>query len=223
MNPDISPDFRYSEKDAKIIQRVLKHKGTGKAIRTFSGMCRPITNYGYWFTLGSLWVDYTGWSDLAMWRALFGSKRPQRETSLMKPSELRAFNALPGTLRVFRAHRPGETEWISFTLSLQRASHFASLRGVAEVVEYTIPKAACIALFLRRDEYEIIALDAPRQATRVQAWKVVESTPNTCVITFPPQADFKHVANLPRAPRAPLLLVDELPEERACPPDGPPL
>ena len=95
MNQDISPDFRPNMRDARIIKGILKHEATPRAIERFARDANDLTDYAYWFTLGTLWVSYTGWSDLALWKRLFSSKRRNRETSLMKPSELDVLRALP--------------------------------------------------------------------------------------------------------------------------------
>ena len=67
--------------------------------------------------------------------------------------------ALPEVLTLYRAHRHGETDWLSFTLSLERACMFARLRGVNSIHEYRLPKASALCLFLRRDEFEVLTLE----------------------------------------------------------------
>jgi hypothetical protein len=83
----------------------------------------------------------------------------------MKPSELAAFEALPATLTAFRAHRPRETDWLSYTLSQRVAERFARERGVREVCEYSVDKSDVLALFTRRAEEEVLVLD-PAKARR---------------------------------------------------------
>lgn len=90
---DITPDFRWDRGDAKVAEKLLKHEATPEAIRIFSREAYKLTNSGYWFLLSTLWVSYTGWSDLYLWKKLFSSSRPLRETSIMKPSELKVFRS----------------------------------------------------------------------------------------------------------------------------------
>ena len=156
---DISPDFRWDKTDARIGRLLIEHAKTPEAVNLFDRHAYKLTNYGYWFFLSTLWVDYTGWSDLDLWKKLFSSSRPLRETSIMKPSELKVFHALANRLTVYRAHRPGETDWISCTLIGQKAAEFAFRRGVDEVKEYFVSKADVLCLFLRRGEYEVLILD----------------------------------------------------------------
>ena len=172
MIDDISPDFKPSRLDSEIIAKILPHAKTGKAIRVFNNVHRPLSDYGYWFTLSALWVDYTGWSELELWKRLFRSPRPNRETSIMKPSELTAFRNLPEELRVYRAHRTGESDWISFTLSLERAVMFARLRKVNVIHEYRMPKASALCLFLRRGEDEVLTLEK-EAASPVREFEIV--------------------------------------------------
>jgi hypothetical protein len=159
---DVSPDFVPDRLSSEVVKRVILHEGTPKAIQIFAAEQHKLTHYWYWFTLSTCWVSYSGWYHISNWRALFESSRPNRKTSIMKPSEVRAFDELPDQLRVYRAHRPGERDWISYTLSPTRAAMFADKRGVSEVGLYKIQKADCIALFLRRDEFEVLMLDPTR-------------------------------------------------------------
>lgn len=137
---DISPRFRWNAYDATVAQEMIRLEQTPEAVRRFAELCAGLSDYGYWFQLSTLWVSYTGWSDLALWRQLFGSERPGRRQCIMKPSELEALERLPNMLTVYRAHRPGETDWLSFTLSLDKAQMFAHKRGVKEVGRYRLYK-----------------------------------------------------------------------------------
>lgn len=160
VNGDISPQFRWNPKDAAIARELLKYEATPQAVIRFSQLCDALTDYSYWFLLGTLWVGYTGWSDLQLWKRLFSSRRPNRELSLMKPSELAIFRRLPDKLTVYRAHRPGETDWIAYTLDPQIAGRFARERGVDAVSEYTLRRRDVTALFLRRSEAEVLMLNS---------------------------------------------------------------
>lgn len=156
---DISPDFVYNATDAAIVRRLTLLAETPRAIVEFDRKCRRLSDYGYWFGLSTLWVSYTGFSDLRRWKRLFASDRPRRDTSLMKPSELAAWRRLPDEFPAFRAHRADEDDWIAYTLDPTTAARFARERGILEVTEYRIRKADALCLFLRRGESEVLVLD----------------------------------------------------------------
>lgn len=166
MNPsNISPDWRGSTRaEKRAIAKILEHEETPRAIQVFARESKQLGDYWYWFTLSTLWVQYTGFSELDLWRRLFRAKRPNRLTSLMKPDELEMFNRMPEKVLALRAHRPGEQDWIAYTLDAQIAARFAAERGVERVAMYEIPREKVYALFLRRGEKEILVLD-PRDAT----------------------------------------------------------
>ncbi len=157
---DISPDWTGSTPIEKAITRkLLLVQGTPRALFHFSKNSGALSDYWYWFLLSTLWVNYNGMTELATWRRLFASQRPNRLTSIMKPSELAAFKQLPEMVTAYRAHRVGEQDWIAYTLNPARAIEFAHRREVGEVMGYTIPSSALLALFLRRGESEVLCLD----------------------------------------------------------------
>jgi hypothetical protein len=156
---DVSPLFKYNETDAEIVKSIMPLDKTPQAVIYFAEHCGKLTNYAYWFMLSTLWVSYTGFSDIKLWKQLFGSKRNCRMRSIMKPSEVEAFAKLPSVVEIYRAKRPNETEWIAYTLDFDIAKRFARERGVKTVHKYEISKNEVIALFLRRGEREIIVLD----------------------------------------------------------------
>lgn len=175
---DISPDFKPNAFDSQFCAKIIKHEGKPSAIRRFAADHYGVSDYMYWFMLGTLWVSYTGWSDLNLWRRLFQADRPNRDTSLMKPSELGAFRQLPDVIPCLRAHRDGETDWMSYTLSMERAVMFARQRNATRVSQYLLPKDKAMCLFLRRGEFEILAMN-PSDATRVADVKVVVEAAQT--------------------------------------------
>lgn len=157
---NVSSDWKGSTRsERRIIRQILEREGTGHAIVYFSKHCDRLSDYWYWYILGTLWVSYSGFSDLNLWKRLLGRDRSNRQTSLMKPDEYAVFCHLPETVKAYRAHRPNEADWISYTLDPQIAAKFAIQRDVDEVVEYRIPKAEILALFLRRGEKELIVLE----------------------------------------------------------------
>lgn len=156
---DVYSGFKRNFKDQQIAKEVLKREGTPEAITYFSEVCDKLTDYGYWFILSTLWVSYTGFSDINLWKRLFGSDRGKRKQCIMKPSEVKAFDQLPYKIRVYRAHRPDEDDWIAYTTDPSVTARFAKERGVDKVSEYIVKKKDVLAYFLRRGEKEIIALD----------------------------------------------------------------
>lgn len=156
---DISPNFIWNPIDARIGFRLIELDKTPDAVQYFAQVCDKLTDYAYWFFLSTLWVSYSGYSDLNLWKTLFSSNRPSKKTSIMKPSEVQAFDKLPGIVKAYRAHRPEETDWISYTTDIQIAFRFARERKMDKVAQYMIPKGYITALFLRRGENEIIVLD----------------------------------------------------------------
>lgn len=163
---DISPNCKEpaNEKESRMIQSILQYQGTPRAIIQFNQICQDFSDYTYWFVLSTLWVSHATNSDLNLWRKLFRSGRPKRSSSLMKPGELTAFELLPEKFTAFRAHRPYETDWISYTLDREVAERFAKERNT-QVTSYGLYKKHCLALFLRRDELEVIMLD-PKKARK---------------------------------------------------------
>jgi hypothetical protein len=156
---DVSPDFVPNRADAVIIRRIVRRAETPRAIKLFALEHRKLSDYGYWFTLSTLWVSYTGWSDLQQWKWLLSSLRPRRETSIMKPSELAVWRTLPDVLTVLRVHRPGEQDWISYTIDIEAAKRFAARRAAEAIQVYRVRKSDALCLFTRRGEAEVLVLD----------------------------------------------------------------
>jgi hypothetical protein len=160
---NISPDWNGSSRpERKIIKRLIALEGTPRAIKYFAKHSKKMGDYWYWFMLGTLWVNYCGESDLKLWRRLFQSKRPCRESSLMKPDELQAFKNFPESFEVFRAHRENEKDWISYTISLEVALKFAIQRGIRHISAYILDKSDVMAYFTRREEFEVLSLNKKR-------------------------------------------------------------
>lgn len=156
---DISPDWKGSTpEEVAVLDEILRYEATPLALLTFARLQDRLGDYWYWFTLSTLWVSYSGHSDLNLWRRLFQAARPGRKTSIMKPSELRAFNELPNKFTAYRALRPNETDWISYTVDKALADRWALERG-GYVQAYTLNKLHCLALLLRRGESEILMID----------------------------------------------------------------
>lgn len=176
MGRNISPQFKRNVLDAVYTEQIVQIDYKPDRIRYFAKIGEQLSDYAYWFLLGTLWVEYSGWSDLALWQRLFSSARPTRADSLMKPDELRAYRRLPETLTVYRAHRPNENDWIAYTLDPETAKIFAWKRGVSRFAEYQLPKSAVVSLFLRRGEKEVICVD--RSTARLVGWHEIEPCPD---------------------------------------------
>lgn len=159
---NISPRFKPNDRDAEILTYLLRFEETPQAIEEFARLCNGLSDYGYWFGLSTHWVSYTGFSDLRLWRYLFSSPRPFRDECIMKPDELKAFRRMPTEIRIFRAHRAGETDWIAYTTRLDRAKAFLAKRPGGRIQAYMVKKSDCLAYFTRRGESEIIVLDRSR-------------------------------------------------------------
>lgn len=155
---NVSTCFKYNETDARLISQLLT-TDSQKSLVFFEENEIYLSDYAYWFLLATMWVDDSAIASVSTWINLFSAKRANRKLSLMKPNELTMFNKLPNKLTVYRAHSKDEIEWISYTLDLKTAIEFAERKKVAEIVEYKIKKHDCLALFLRREEAEIICLD----------------------------------------------------------------
>ncbi|MDB5055995.1 MAG: hypothetical protein JWM44_4045 [Bacilli bacterium] len=69
---DISPNNKdtANEKESRMILSILQYEGTPRAITRFNEICHEFSDYTYWFVLSTLWVSYTGFSDLSLWRKL---------------------------------------------------------------------------------------------------------------------------------------------------------
>lgn len=155
---DISPNWAGStEVEKRILNKIMRHEGTNRAALEFNRLCHKLGDYWYWFTLGTLWVHYSGFVDLNLWRRLFSSPRSGRDSSLMKPSELRAFHKLPDIFTAYRAHRPEETDWISYTIDPALALRWSETRD-GDIGVYELQRDSCLAYFQRRGESEILCL-----------------------------------------------------------------
>ena len=156
---DISSNFVFNFYDQEIAKGLIKREETPEAIKYFAANCDGLTDYAYWFFLSTCWVSYSGWYELDKWKSLFSSTRPKREKSIMKPSEVKKLRQLPYDIKCYRAHREGETDWISYTTDINVAVKMALHRGVHEIKEYRIKKNNVLAYFTRRGESELIVLD----------------------------------------------------------------
>lgn len=155
---NVSPVFEPDSFSAEFCMELIKRENTPASMEYFVEHCDKLDDYGYWFLLSTVWVSYSGWIELDVWKKHFASDRRHRRLAIMKPDELQVFKKLPNYLEVYRAHRENETDWISFTLNPETAAKMALQRGVNKITLYKINKKYCIAFFLRRGEDELITL-----------------------------------------------------------------
>ena len=94
-----------------------------------------------------------------LWRNLFSCSRPARKRNPLKPDEVHAVNDQSPLVTAYRAHRPGEVDQIAYTLKRETACRFARERAADQITRYAIPKRTTVALFVRRGEHEVLALD----------------------------------------------------------------
>lgn len=170
-NQDISKKFKFNEYDSIVARKLIDLEETPGAIVYFSKICDKLTDYAYWYFLSTLWVSYTGYSDINLWKRLFSAKRKFKTVSIMKPSEVSEYNKLNSNINAYRVHRKDEKDWIAYTLSFDVALRFAKERKVESISEYRIKKKDIEALFLRRGEFEIILLDKSK-AKFVKEFKI---------------------------------------------------
>lgn len=156
---DISPHFSPNMCDALVGKRLAELDKTPEAIKYFCEKADGLSDYAYWFFLSTCWVSYSGYSDLELWKMLFSSTRSKKQKSIMKPSELKAYEHLGWFVTVYRSHRKGETDWIAYTLDKETAFKFAKEREVDSIREYKVKKKDITALFTRREEDEVIIID----------------------------------------------------------------
>lgn len=159
---NISTAFKFLNTDSKIIENILEYEGTPEAILRFDELSEQLSDYAYWFVLSTLWVSYTGHTELQRWKRLFSSSRANKSISLMKPDELSELKKLPNKILAYRVHRRNETDWIAYTLDFNTAVRFAKEREVNEITVYKIKKNNVLSLFLRRGEFEVLVLDKER-------------------------------------------------------------
>ena len=81
----------------------------------------------------------------------------------MKPSELPHFRQLPDCIRAYRSHRPGETDWISYTTDPKVATRFDAMRQ-GTTAAFSVLKSNVLAYFTRRGESELVMLDLRKAA-----------------------------------------------------------
>ena len=123
---------------------------------------RELSDAEYWHFLGQVYQDTEClYPHRVVLDVLLGSARPNRE-SIMDANERRALAVLPDEFPVYRGHIGRNARGWSWTLDLNKARWFAgqfppSLQGIRpKVTSGIVKKADVVALFLGRDELEIV-------------------------------------------------------------------
>jgi hypothetical protein len=127
-------------------------------IQAFLDVMESMEDADYWKLLSSIWTDTeNSWQNFQMWNALLRSPRPERH-NLMDEEELNHLASLPNKVVVYRGCVAGVNEnGLSWTLDKTKAEFFAnrfSKNGI--VLEKTINKDEIVAVFLGRNESEVI-------------------------------------------------------------------
>jgi hypothetical protein len=124
----------------------------------FDKFAWKLSDYGYWFILGVLWTTVLGQGEVQWWRLAFMKNRNRREDCLMKPSEKTIFDRMRNgsPTMCFRAHFPGEHDWLSYVMDLTAAKRMARHNKCGVIGMYEIPDDKVVAFFDRRGFKEII-------------------------------------------------------------------
>lgn len=129
-------------------------------LEAFGEICHNLKDTEYWGILGSIWTDTENqWQNLLVWKGALSSTRPFRHY-LMDEKEDQALRSLPEFVTVYRGCVEKLNEnGLSWTLSKEKAQWFAGRfthKGEGKVLEKIVPKSEIIALFLGRNESEIV-------------------------------------------------------------------
>lgn len=159
---NISTHCDFTDFDSAVAEEIVALEKLGKLTEMqllFDRVAWKLSDYMYCFALSTLWVRHTGNTDLDIWIKHFSSDRAQNKKLLMKPRELDVFALMPAEIKAYRAHRPGETRWIAYTISYDKAMSFAWYRKAEVISEVRVSKKDVVAFFNRRGEHEIIIPD----------------------------------------------------------------
>lgn len=140
----------------------LDLRGSHERLQAFAQL-GSLSDRDYWRLLAQIWIGHdVVYSDLATWRALFGSSRPGREW-LMDEAERARVAALPEVVTAYRGFsHPGGQAGISWTLEREQAEWFArrlEVLGGAFVATVVVPRERIVAVFDGRDEAEAVIPD----------------------------------------------------------------
>ena len=129
-------------------------------LQAFITIADKLPDAKYWSLLSSIWTDTeNGWQNIEQWKELFGSSRPSR-SFLMDEDEHFAFDNLGENFTVYRGCQKDVNEdGISWTLKREKAQWFANrFQKDGVVLEKAITKQDAVALFIGRDESEVVVI-----------------------------------------------------------------
>lgn len=112
-------------------------------------------------TLRWIWVDSENiWQNVDTWEELLKETRPCGYVShTMKADEILVYKCLPDEVTVYRGFtQEGTPKGLSWTLSREVAIKFAQryVKKRGRVVQMTVPKSSVLAVYLSRNEMELV-------------------------------------------------------------------
>lgn len=164
-NALINAQFIFKKKEA---DKAKDAKDYGKYIalhekpfrfQAFNEICSNLTDQEYWETLGWIWTDSENLFEIKNLDSLLRSNR-SAQTKMMRREEIATLEELPDKLAIYRGYKlPDRKIAHSWTLAYTSAWWFANrYKQNGFIVRGEIDKKDVIALMLRRNEMEIIAL-----------------------------------------------------------------
>lgn len=166
VNPRYNEQLRRKKRDLEQAKAerawfrfIVLHERPWRA-EAFVEVADEMTDDEYWDELGDVWIDTENlWQWHHLVEELMLSDRPGRE-NLMDESERTFLAALPDELRVFRGHNEHNQFGWSWSLDPEKAMwfarRFASLSEEPAVSMATVSKEAVIAVFMGRNESEVV-------------------------------------------------------------------
>ena len=129
-------------------------------LEAFTKIADKLPDAKYWSLLSSIWTDTeNGWQNIEQWKELFGSSRSSR-SFLMDEDEQFGLQNLGDSFTVYRGCQEGLNEdGISWTLRREKAEWFANrFQKDGVVLEKVITKQDAVALFIGRNEPEVVVI-----------------------------------------------------------------
>jgi hypothetical protein len=129
-------------------------------LEAFTKIADKLPDAKYWSLLSAIWTDTeNGFQNIEQWRELFSSSRPSRNF-LMNEDEQFIFDNLADKFTVYRGCQEGLNEdGISWTLKREKAEWFANrFQKAGVVLEKEITKQDAVALFIGRNESEVVVI-----------------------------------------------------------------
>ncbi len=128
----------------------------------FINVVEQLSDKDYWELLSNAWTDTeNAWQNLAMWKELFNSKRPEKRR-LMGEESYYYFSKLTDEVTLYRGCQRGVNETgLSWTFDKDKAKFFAKRlnKGSPIIIQATVNKNQVCAVLLDRGEQEAIVTD----------------------------------------------------------------